>query len=266
MSHYSAIPQLSTLVAGMGMDAWTGKKDVPPLPFSAPNTLFNGEVDSRRKIIITELPLSRVRALAITHGGTINDVLVAICGGAIREYLIAHDALPKKSLEAGVPMSLKRGDQQEGNRVSFIICPFFTDVSDPVQRIRRVTRVMNQAKKNIRNMSDTAAQDYTNLLMMPTILLTLAGKASQVPPAFNAIFSNVAGSRKRLYLDGAVLESMYPLSVVTDGMAINLTVVSYSGSLCFAVTSCPTEQPGIEALGKLIKQSYKQLMDATNSL
>lgn len=264
--HYSAIPQLSTLVAGMGLDAWTGKKDAPPLPFTAPNTLFNGDVDARRKIITTELPLSRVRALAKTHGGTINDVLVAICGGAIREYLLAHDALPKKSLEAGVPMSLKRDNQQEGNQVSFLICPFFTDVGDPVQRIRRVIRVMDQAKKNIRKMSVTAAQDYTNLLMMPTILLTLAGKASQVTPAINAIVSNVPGSRKRLYLDGAALESMYPLSVVTDGMAINLTVVSYTGTLCFAVTSCPREQPGIEVLGKLIKQSYKQLVDATNSL
>lgn len=262
--HYSAIPQVSNLLASMGRDAWAGKKDVPPLPFTAPRTLFNGDVDARRQIIITELPLGRVRRLAAAHGGTINDVLVAICGGALREYLKGQDALPAKSLEAGVPMSIKRGGEQHGNQVSFVICPFFTEVSNPVQRVRKVIRVMNKAKKSIRDMSVTAAQDYTNMLMVPTLLLTLAGRASQMTPVLNAIVSNVPGPKRRLYFDGAPLERIYPLSVVTDGMGINLTVVSYRGSLCFAITSCPTTQPGIGALGKLIKKSYQELLAATS--
>lgn len=264
--HYAALPQVGNLLASMGRDAWVGKRDVPPLPFTAPRTLFNSDVDARRQIIITELPLKRVRALAHAHGGTVNDVLVAICGGAIREYLCEHDALPEKSLEAGVPVSIKHESQQGGNQVCFIICPFFTEVRDPVQRIRKVIKVMNQAKNNIRKMSVTAAQDYTNIFMMPTILLTLAGKASQVTPAFNAIVSNVPGSKNRLYLDGAAMEHMYPLSVVTDGIGINVTVVSYMGKLCFAITSCPTQQPGIGVLGRLIKKNYKALQDATADL
>ena len=262
--HYFAIPQVSSLLASMGRDAWAGKKDVPPLPFTAPHTLFNRDVDARRQIIITELPLAKVRRLAAAHGGTINDVLVAICGGALREYLQDHNALPAKSLEAGVPMSIKRGAEQSGNQVSFIICPFFTEVADPVQRIQKVIRVMNKAKKNIRDMSVTAAQDYTNMLMMPTLLLTIAGRASQMTPALNAIVSNVPGPKRRLYLDGAPLQRLYPLSVVTDGMGINLTVVSYMGSLCFAVTSCPTAQPEIGGLGKLIKKNYQQLLAASS--
>lgn len=258
--HYNAIPQVSTLLAGMGRDALSGKKDVPPLPFTAPRTIFNGDVDARRKIILTELPLKRVRELADAHGGTVNDALVTICGGALRQYLIEHDALPDKSLEAGVPVSIKRGRQQHGNQVSFIICPFFTELRDPVQRMRSVIRVMNKAKQNIRDMSVTAAQDFTNLLMMPTILLTLTGRASQMTPAVNAIVSNIRGSRRRLYLEGAPLERMYPLSVVTDGMGINLTVIGYTSKLCIAITSCPTRQPGIADLGKLIQESYRQLI------
>lgn len=135
-----------------------------------------------------------------------------------------------------------------------------------MQRIRKVIKVMNQAKKNIRDMSVTAAQDYTNIFMMPAILLTLAGKASQVTPAFNAIVSNVPGSKRRLYLDGAAMEHMYPLSVVSDGIGINVTVVSYRGKLCFAITSCPTQQPGIGVMGRLIKKNYKALQDATAEL
>ena len=266
LKHYAALPQVSNLLLGMGRDAWTGKHDVPPLPFTAPRTLFNTDVDARREIIITELPLGRMRALAKAYDGTVNDILVAICGGALREYLLEQNALPKKSLEAGVPMSIKGGGKQEGNQVCFIICPFFTEVRNPAQRVRHVIKVMNKAKKNIRSMSVTAAQDYTNMMMMPTILLTLAGRASQVKPALNAIVSNVPGSKKRLYLDGAELEHMYPLSVVTDGMGINLTVVSYMNKLCFAITSCPTQQPNIGALGSLIKKNYKSLLDATPDL
>ena len=163
-------------------------------------------------------------------------------------------------------MSIKRDGEQHGNQVSFIICPFFTEIRDPVLRIRKVIRVMNKAKHDIRNMSVTAAQDYSNMLMMPTLLLTLIGRAGQLTPALNAIVSNVPGSKRRLYLDGAPLQQMYPLSVVTDGMGINVTVVSYMGSLYFAITSCPTEQPGIGELGKLIKKNYKQLLDATSTL
>ena len=100
------------------------------------------------------------------------------------------------------------------------------------------------------------------LIMMPTIVLTLSGNSALVTPPINAIFSNVPGSRKKLYMEGAELESLYPLSVVTDAMGLNITVVSYASKLCFAITSCPTEQPGIEKLGGLLKESYAALRDA----
>ena len=114
--------------------------------------------------------------------------------------------------------------------------------------------------------SPTVSGDFANMLLMPTILLTLTGNATTIPPAINAIFSNVPGSRQRLYLEGSQLESMYPLSVVTDAMGINLTVVSYSSKLCFAITSCPTRQPGIEALGGFLKHSFKQLQAEVKQL
>ena len=81
-------------------------------------------------------------------------------------------------------------------------------------------------------------------------------------PATNAIFSNVPGSKERLFMEGAELEALYPMSIVTDGMAINITVVSHVNKLCFAITICPTALPGIESLGKLIKESYADLRDA----
>jgi WS/DGAT/MGAT family acyltransferase len=263
--HYKALPEVSSMIAAMGWDAWQRKKDVPPLPFTAPHSIFNGEVDARRQLITTELPLRRMRALGESCGGTINDALVAVCGGALREYLVLHNALPKKTLEAGVPMSIKRDGDSAGNQVAFIICPFHTELSDPLQRLRRIVKVTRKAKQNMRDMSKTAAQDYANALMAPTILLTLTGNTNRVNPALNAIVSNVPGSREQLYLDGAPMERLYPMSVVTDGMGINLTVISYMGKLCFAITSCPTQQPGIEEFAAMIKRSYRDLADAVAS-
>ena len=232
------------------------------LPFTGPRSIFNTEVDSSRQVVICDLPFNQVRNLARRTGGTINDVLLAVCGGALREYLIAQDALPRRSLVAGVPVSLKSSGEDEGNRLSFILCPFFTMEQDDYTRLQRIIKTTRKAKAELGEMSTTANQDFTNLILMPTILLTLTGNATRVTPAINAIFSNVPGSPDKLYLEGAELEGLYPLSVVTDGMGINLTVISYSNKLCFAITSCPTEQPGVGELGGLVKTSFRNLQQA----
>ncbi len=93
----------------------------------------------------------------------------------------------------------------------------------------------------------------------------MSSGVTKLRPAINAIFSNVPGSREKLYIEGAELEEMYPLSIVTDAMGLNITVVSHAGKLCFAIVSCPTEQPGIEGLGKLLKQSYRDLQAAARN-
>ncbi len=260
--HYAAIPEMSGLLVGMGMDKLLGKRDTPPLPFTAPRTLFNTDVDKRRAIVTADLSMATMRRIADSQGATINDVLLAVCGGALREYLQGASALPKDSLEAGVPVSIKAHSEEDGNRVGFIIAQLFTDEPKPLTRLKRIVRVTRQAKADLRHLSKTAAQDYANLLMMPTLILTLTHRASQIPPPINVIVSNVPGSRQRLYLEGARLEALYPLSVVTDGMGINITVVSYLRRLCVAITSCPTEQPGIEGLGRMMKQQLDTLAAA----
>lgn len=260
--HYAALPEMSGMLVGMGMDALMGKQDAPPLPFTAPRTLFNTDVDGRREIIVGELPMVAMHRLAERHGATINDVLLCVCGGAMRDYLKSQDALPRRSLEVGVPVSIKVDGEDQGNRVGFIISQLFTDVANPLARLKHIVKVTSQAKSDLRHMSRTAVQDYANILMMPTLLLTFAGRASQIPPPINVIVSNVPGSRQRLYLEGAALEAIYPLSVITDGMGINITVVSYLNRLCVAITSCPSKQPDIDSMGTLIRQNWRDLSAA----
>jgi WS/DGAT/MGAT family acyltransferase len=256
---YRALPQLSALLSHMGLDALTGEQESMKLPFTGPRSIFNTQMDSSRQVVICDLSFKQVRKLAQRTGGTINDVLLAVCGGALRQYLLGQDALPGRSLVAGVPVSLKSSDEDEGNRLSFILCPFFTTEKDDYTRLQRVIKTTRKAKAELGKMSTTANQDFTNLILMPTILLTLTGNATRVTPAINAIFSNVPGPAEKLYLEGAELESLYPLSVVTDGMGINLTVISYCDKLCFAITSCPTEPPEIGNLGNLLKASFRSL-------
>jgi WS/DGAT/MGAT family acyltransferase len=265
-NQYKALPELSRLLAHMGADALQGKKDVMRLPFSSPRTLFNTQLDSRRAIMVCDLPLAGVRKIARQAGGSINDVLVAVCGGALRRYLLAQDALPKTSLVAGMPVSLKAAADEPGNKLSYIMSPFFTDERDDLRRLQRVIRVTRAAKAELGRMSTTAAQDYYALIMAPAILLTITGNATKVPPATNAILSNVPGSSEKLFLDGAELELLYPLSIVTDGVGLNITVVSHAGKLCIAIISCPTEQPGIEGLGRLLKDCYRDLQAAARTV
>lgn len=262
---YKALPELSRLLAHMGSDALQGKKDVMRLPFTSPRTLFNTQLDSRRAIILCDLSFNGVRKIARQAGGSINDVLVAVCGGALRRYLLAQKALPGASLVAGMPVSLKSGADQSGNKLSYIMSPFFTDERNDLRRLQRVIRVTRAAKSELGKVSTTAAQDYYALIMAPAVLLTVTGNAAKVRPATNAILSNVPGSREKLYLEGAELEALYPLSIVTDGVGLNITVVSHANKLCIAIISCPTEQPGIEGLGKLLKDSYRELQAAARA-
>lgn len=256
---YAALPELSHLLAHMTSDALKGKQDVMRLPFTAPHSILNGQLDSRRSITTCELSLASVRKLARQAGGSINDVLLAVCGGALRRYLIEQQALPRKSLIAGMPVSLKAGVGESGNKLSYILSPFFTNEPSDLRRLNRVIKVTRDAKAEMGKMSTTAAEDYYALLMAPTVLLTVTGNATRVRPAINVIFSNVPGSADKLYLEGAELEALYPLSIVTDGMGLNITVVSHAGKLCFALASCPSELPGIEQLGKRVKESFRDL-------
>ena len=259
---YKAIPELSKLLAHMGADALSGKEDAMRLPFTAPRTLFNTELDSRRSMVLCELPLNTVKRIAHSQGGSVNDVLLAVCGGALRAYLLEQDALPRGSLVAGIPVSLKSKEADVGNKLSYIMAPFFSNEPDDLKRLRRVIKVTKSAKAELSRVSTAAAEDYYALIMAPTLLLTAMGRATTVRPAINAIFSNVPGSREKLYLEGSELEAIYPLSIVTDAMGLNITVVSHVNKLCIAVASCPRDQPGIETLGKRLKQSYQSLRKA----
>ncbi len=262
MEQGRALPQLSSMLLSMG---WRGLREgaaAPPLPYTSPHAMFNKEVTAQRCIITTELALKKVKAIGAACDGTINDALIAICGGAIRNYLVEHNALPAKSLRVGIPVAVEPTGDHEGNQLSTIVCSLCTDLDDPRARLERIVRITGQAKQDMSKLSNTALQGYMNLMVIPTMVLTLAGAATSIPPGYNLLISNVPGPRQRLYLNGAKLEAIYPLSIITDTVGLNITIVSYMSKICMGITACPSFLPGIESLGTHIKMAYAELADA----
>lgn len=255
-----AVPEASSMLANFGLDFLRGKKDRPQLPFSAPHSILNKELTSRRRFITTTLPLNKIHELGKFFGGTVNDVLIAIFGSALRRYLLAQGKLPERSLDAGLPVSIKYQGATEGNQLSFIICPFSTEESDPLIRIVRVIKTTKKAKQDIAHMSPEASEDLATMTMVPFLLMTLTHASQKLPPVFNTIVSNVPGPKKQMYLEGSKLEEIYPLSIVTDGMGLNITVISYLKKLCIGITCAPGSEPNIESLNGFIQDAYKELL------
>lgn len=255
-----AVSEASAMLANMGLDSLLGKKDRPQVPFSAPRTLFNNELGTRRRLIVCELPIDRLHAISKHFGGTINDVLVSICGSALRSYLLELDALPERSLDAGLPVSIKGANASEGNQLSFIICPFVTDEADASKRIKRVIKITKKAKNDLAHISGAGSENLATMTMVPFLMVSLTHSSQLVPPVFNAIVSNVPGAKNKLYLEGAELENLYPLSVVTDGMGLNITAISYNGKLCLGITAAPASEPHIECLSEKIQKGFEELI------
>jgi WS/DGAT/MGAT family acyltransferase len=254
-----ALPELYGLLGNMGVRSWREGDAAPPLPFTGTRTLFNQDISGERCIIITRLSLKSVRKIGTAHGGTINDAILAICGGALRSYLQEQDALPDKSLFAGVPVSVDPSGEHKGNQLSTIICPLGTNFADPKERIERIVHITRQAKSDLHHVTRAASQNYMNLLLIPSMMLTLAGAASRVPPALNLILSNVPGPERPLYLNGSPVEAIYPLSLISDGGGVNITALSYAKELCVGIVACPTILPDIERLAEHIKQAHREL-------
>ena len=252
----SAVPEVAALLMRMGGD---GRNDAPPLPFTAPRAIMNGEISPRRRLLVTGFPLATMRRIGESVDGTINDALLAVCGGALRDYLLEQRSLPQKTLLAGVPVSLRDGDGHDGNQLGLMVGSLGTATRDPLARLRHIARSTARAKQQLRQMSPAARQDYMNMILLPAVALTVAGASTSVPPPFNVLVSNVPGPSRPLYMAGSRLEGIYPLSLVTDAMALNITAVSSAARLCLGITACPDNLPGIERLAARLDAAYREL-------
>lgn len=223
------------------------------LSFSAPQTILNVPITGARRFAAQSWPIERIRHIARTAGATLNDVVLALCSGALREYLIGLDALPDTSLIAMVPVSLRgrtadgHGDGG-GNAVGAVMCRLGTDLADPAQRLATVRASMQEGKESMTGMTPSQVMVMSALGLSPLALYPLLGLTGVVRPPFNLVISNVPGPRRPMFWEGARLDGLYPLSIPLDGQALNITCTSYSDKLAFGLTGCRRTVPHLQRL------------------
>jgi len=226
-------------------------------------SVLNGRVREKRRFATQRFSMERLRAVAHATDCTLNDVVLAICGGALRRFLQERNALPKKPLTAGIPMSVRpKDDDGAGNAISFIISTLGTEIADPLQRLAAIRASVKQAKEHVQSLPRQAMMQYTVLLMAPTILTLLSGVGGRTRPMFNITISNVPGPDTPLYFRGAELLATYPASIVTHGQAVNITCQSYAGYMNFGYTGCHSSVPGIQRLAVYTGEALQELEEA----
>jgi diacylglycerol O-acyltransferase len=208
----------------------------------APRTPFNGRISPHRSFAFGSLSLDKVKAIKNQLGITVNDVVVTLCASAVRRWLLDRDELPRSPLIAMVPVSVRAAAERQafGNRISAMIVPIPTDVADPRRRLLRAHELLMSAKANHAALPASLLTDATSFI--PPAVAALAARTTvellgRTRPPLNLVISNVPGPRDPLYCAGARLETMYPVSVVVDGVGLNMTVMSYRDHLDFGIVT-----------------------------
>ena len=236
-------------------------------PFTAPRTEFNATVTARRSVAFTEVPLAEVKRVKDALGVTVNDVVTAVVGGALRHYLEDRGELPDRSLIAATPVSVHDDtpSRNGATRISVMFSSLATDDKDPVDRLRAVADANAQAKTIHRMVgADTlvrwAEHFWLNAFGLGARLYSTLHAADHHPVVHNLILSNVPGPPVPLYLGGARLAGLYPLGPITDGAGLNVTVLSQEDRIGFGVVTCPDLVPRVWDLAERIPEALRELV------
>ena len=243
--------------------AWTGRKSELSLPhLNVPRSALNGKIDGARRFVAQTWSFARIRAVGKAFDATFNDTVLAMCAGGLRQYMLNHSELPAESLKTLVPVSLRReGDVDSGNAVAGICADLATTIADPVKRFAAIKASVDAGKANYAGMSPKEVELLTMAISAPSMLLLPLGLMSRLPP-YNLTISNVPGMRETMYWNGARLDGSYPLSIITDGMALNITLVSYGDQVDFGIIACRRSVPHVQRLIDYMEDALQELEDA----
>lgn len=231
------------------------------LPLRAPRTMFNVPIGGARRFAAESWSLERMTKVAKARGVTLNDIVLAMCSGALRSYLIDQEALPESPLIAMVPVSLRKPgeDTGHGNSVSVILCNLGTHESDPLARLDAITDSAAKGKNMMRELNTLESLAIGAVTVVPLLFGPVPGFVSYTPPPFNVIISNVPGTSEELYWNGAKLDGIYPASIVCDGMALNITVASNGDSVNFGLICCRRSVPHLQRMLTHLENSLEEL-------
>ena len=268
------LPELAVSVAGM---LAPGDKVSTPTPKTrifgdlwrnasfGPRTPFNRTITGARGFAAASIPLTEVKAIATAHATTINDVVLALCGGALRRYLDRHGGIPSKPLIATMPISLRApGNREFSTQATLSLVSLATDIADPVQRLHAVQAAAGATKSVARRAKSVIPVDFPTI-GGPWIVGALAavygksGLADAIPPIANVVISNVPGPEAALYVAGARMRAYWPLSIVEHGIGLNITLMSYVDTLGIGITTASCVIPEPQELVSDILAAHQEL-------
>jgi WS/DGAT/MGAT family acyltransferase len=239
---------------------------------SAPPTPWNKSITPHRRFAMRTTSLENIKRLKNATGGTVNDIVMAICAGGLRQYLQSHNALPDKPLRAMVPVSIRTGDESDPwtNRVSGLVAELPTHCDDPLERVALCHKAMNVAKKQFELMPAESLIDIAQ--SSPPVVSAAAARltsrlklADRIGMPANLVISNVPGPREPLYFAGAQLQHQFPVSIVTDGQGLNITVTSYMDRLDFGFIVDRDLVPDVWDLADMHIEEITRLLQASGT-
>ncbi len=244
-------------------NVWLGRNKKLALPLhKSPRTPLSKKITGARRFVAQSWNFDRVRAVGKAFDGTLNDAVLGMVAGALRSHLLEERALPKDSLKAMTPVSLRAADDiDSANAVGFMTANLGTDQKDPARRMRVIQDSMAAGKQQLSGMSRREIEIYTMLTQVPLLLTTLTGTAHRFP-AFSTVVSNVPGPRQPMYWNGAKLDGLYPVSIPNDGFAMNFTVVSNNQNLDFGIVTCRHSVPHVQRFINYLDESLVELEQA----
>ncbi len=236
----------------------------------SPSTVLNKSISSERSFAGTSISLSKAKALAKQSGGKLNDVVLALSSGVVRRYLLERGALPAKAMTAAVPISLREeGNTDANNQVFGMICSIATNIEDPKARLEAIIAQSTKSKEmshplralmpQVSNISMLGAPIMVQIL---ALLYSRSSLSDVLPPAANITVSNVPGPRQTLYAAGAELLHIFPVSISTHGMALNITVQSYRDQLDFGFIAGANIIPHVQVLCDMLPEEFDVLQAA----
>jgi diacylglycerol O-acyltransferase len=224
-----------------------------------PHGLLTQKISGSRRLVADSWPFDRVHAVSKALDATLNDVVLAMCAGALIRYYAAQGESLDRPLKALAPISVRTGgDIDSANAIGFIITSLATDVPDPERRLRAIQASMQAGKDLYASLSPEAATMFTAVAFSPMLLTNFLGTANWFP-AYNLVISNVPGPKQPMYWNGAALDGIYPMNIVVHGQAMSITLVSYAGNLDFGIVACRRSVPRVQRMLGFLEEALGEL-------